>query len=76
MRKSKEECEVGLEVVCAWCGKREDRAPSRAESPQVELARPQAAQPLVTHVICESCYVREVAQVERIVRGYRRKSSA
>jgi len=60
-----------IQRVCAWCG--------RIESPIVEATGnkvvPTPALP-VSHTICGSCFVREYAEVERVIKARRRKTGA
>jgi hypothetical protein len=57
-----------LQVVCAWCG----RVESRPQAPE-GVAAPAAP---ISHTICDACFVKERAEVERIVKGRRKRSSA
>lgn len=57
-------------VVCAWCGRVETPA-----TPGGSKAAPSPALP-VSHTICDTCFARERAEVERVVRMRRKKSSA
>jgi hypothetical protein len=74
-----------FQVICAWCGKVESRpaqpqtdAPSAARGPVVFDAKPPAPTPAlpVSHTICEECFVKERASVERVVKYRRKRSSA
>ncbi len=61
-----------FKIVCAWCGKVE----SRPHDANIMKARgPQPAQP-ISHTICDSCFVKERAAVEQVIKARRKRSSA
>lgn len=60
-----------FQVICAWCGKVESRPTPQTQQPET----PQPALP-VSHTICEECFVKERASVERVVKYRRKRSSA
>jgi hypothetical protein len=66
---SHEEPVEKVPVVCAWCGSRDERPASQGEPALPGIARP------ISHVICDACFKRERAEVERIVRGKRRRNT-
>ncbi len=62
----------GFNIVCAWCGRSES-----LEIPPPEGALPRNTPALpVSHTICDDCFVRERAEVERVVKARRKRSSA
>ena len=69
-----------LKVVCAWCGRTDELEPASGKSDvgksEVTDLCPLAPDALVSHTICDRCFVRETAHVERIVRARRQQRSA
>lgn len=65
-----------LTVVCAWCGRTEERKPGEAQADWAPRSAVNDPDLRVTHTICDRCFVHEAAQVEKIVRARRRSQSA
>ncbi|MBI3724444.1 hypothetical protein HY251_10895 [bacterium] len=78
---------MAFKIVCAWCGKTEEHP--LPPPTVVDLVRTKVAgretiavpptslpRPLVSHTICDTCFVRERALAERIATARRRRSSA
>ncbi|MEZ0231114.1 MAG: hypothetical protein ACAI25_21035 [Planctomycetota bacterium] len=61
-----------FQIICAWCGRVESRP---AAAPEGKTRGPQPASP-ISHTICEKCFVKERAEVERVVQARRKRSSA
>jgi hypothetical protein len=67
----KEHRAADFQIVCAWCG----RVESRPAPPPESKRAPTPALP-ISHTICDTCFVKERAEVERVVQAKRKRSSA
>jgi hypothetical protein len=62
----------GFTTVCAWCGRGDSR---ETRPPEGSLPAKTPALP-ISHTICDECFKRERAEVERVVKARRKRNSA